>query len=114
MIEKQVFKELEGNKKSSFIYLLHEEGKIDLDAFKYLIDLCEQLVLFYKKNGKTENYVTIIRLFMDRFEYILMCWYYHLSQNDLMDIKNFKEIEENEGIVLINDEIRRITGLLVF
>lgn len=114
LIEEQVLKEVEGYKEDSFIYLLHEESFIDLDAFKHLITLCDQLPDFYKANGKTKNYVEIIRIILDRFEYILMCWSYHLNENDLFYIKNFQEMEEKEGIILINDEIRRITGLLIF
>ncbi|MGX7264294.1 hypothetical protein [Enterococcus crotali] len=114
LIEEHVLQAVEGYQEDSFMYLLHEKNYIDLNAFKHLITLCEQLIDFYKENGKTENYVKVIRMVLDRFEYILMNWSYHLSENDLFYIKNFQEMEENENILLINDEIRRITGLLIF
>lgn len=113
-IEDEIVEEVEGSKESSFIYILHEDNRIDTEGFNRLVKMCKELLVYYTVNGKNDRYVSIIRQIIDCFEYTMMTWGFHLSSNDLCHIINYDKLE-NEGIIsYINDEMRCLSGELIF
>lgn len=66
---------------------------------------------YYISNGRTENYKKIAAGIIDRFEYILCCFYCHLAPNDLYSIINYNDIKDE-----ISDycyKMREVAGKLI-
>lgn len=110
-LEKLLIEEIDSIKETTFLYQFHENGYFDREKFQGLIFHVNKLADFYIRNGKTENYKKIAAGIIDRFEYVICCFYWHLAPDDLYTIENYNDIKEE--IPYFCDEMRKATVRLI-
>ena len=110
-LEKLLIEEIEANIETTFLYQFHEKNFFDREKFQLLIVNVNKMANYYISNGRTEYYKKIAAGIIDRFEYILCCFYWHLAPNDLCSIINYNDIKDE--ISDYCDKMREVTGKLI-
>lgn len=77
---------------NSYIYLLHEYGKFDIDKFNEYLDEYSILVEKHKESPDKEQYKKILEAATDILIYTIAELSFHFDSNDCFEIINYNDL----------------------
>jgi len=100
-------------KLGSFIYELHNNAFFDKGKLEFLLKECRILSDLYDKNGKTTQYVSVLKGIVSTFQHILFLISCHFMSDDIFVINNYDVDLSSEIVSDYYTEFRVILSNLI-